>query len=176
LAEFVTELKRAVKVLGRRNAGDALFSYADDHLRIRLGGAEWQLPAKGHWRGEARVGSSLLRPFAKVPPAQDPLVIQVYQGRLRIAGSSAPCHWQREGEAMVEVALGMELIDLLRLAHAHPQRALEKSGVASSIDSARRELDKRIDAASRHLAPFGVTPADVRLLVIGKLKLHDSTP
>ncbi|WP_460728905.1 hypothetical protein [Lysobacter rhizosphaerae] len=171
LADFVEGLRRTLKVIGRRNAGDALVSYADGQLCIRLGGAEMKVPALGHWPGEARVDSIWLRTFARVPPLQNPLIVQVEEGRLRIARSSVPCHWQRPGEARVEAPLGLEPRALIRLAHAHSHEELEKSGIAAAVVGARKELDKRIDAAAKQLAPFGVSPADVRLLVITKLQL-----
>lgn len=50
-AAFVEELRCAVKVLGRRDAGEALI-HAAECLVIRVAGAEFALPARGNWSGK----------------------------------------------------------------------------------------------------------------------------
>lgn len=167
-AVLVEELKRMAKVLGRGPGGEAVLMYRDEKFLMRIGGAEFAIPAKGRWPGEARVASSWIRALTKFPPVQDPVIIQVRGGRLQLAGSSFPCRWQAPGAARIEVPLGMGLLELVRLGFAHPVEELEKSGIASAVAEARAELDKRIKAAARQLAPLGVTATDLRLLVTGK--------
>lgn len=173
---FVEELRRMFKILGRRKAGEALLVQDVDRLLIRIGGAECALPAEGRWSGEARAASGLLRTIARVPPDQDPLVIAVRDGRLWIANSSTPCRWQPVGTATIEVPLNLNLREKLRLAYAHPPEALEQSGLASLVDDARAEVDKRIQAAAGHLAPLGVTATDLRLLVLARLTAAGLVP
>lgn len=171
--EFIEELKRLTKVLGRRSAGDALLRYEDGKLRISIGGAEVGMAAHGQWQGEGRVSAAWIRAFVKVPPAQDPVVFEVQGGRMRVGGSSIPCRWQVPGAPTIEVALSMGLRDRLRLGFAHAEAELEKSGLAPTVADARTELEERIAAAAKQLAPLGITPTDARLLVVGKLQLDE---
>lgn len=172
--DFIQELKRLAKVLGRRrNAADALLRYEEGQLRISIGGAEVGMTAQGQWQGEARVSAAWLRAFAKVPPPQDPVVIQVEGSRMRIGGSSIACQWQVPGAATVEIPLNLDLRERIRLAFSHPHAELEKSGLAPMVVEARAELEKRIAAAAQQLAPCGVTETDIRLLVEGKMGLVD---
>ena len=91
----------------------------------------------------------------------------------RIGGSSIPCQWQVPGAATIEVPLDLDLRERLRLTLTHSQAALEKSGLASMVVDARADFEKRIAAAAKSLAPLGVTPVDIRLLVAGKLQLDE---
>ena len=172
-AVLVEELKRMAKVLGRSRSGEAVLMYRDEHLLMRLGGAQFAIAAKGRWPGEARVASSWIRAMTKVPPVQDPVIIQVRGGRLHMGGSSIPCRWQAPGAARIEVPLGMELLELIRIGLAHSDDELQKSGVAQAVAKARADLEKRIKAAVRQLAPMGVTASDLRLLVTGKFNAED---
>lgn len=166
---LVDELRRLGRVLKRADAGEALFIHDVDRLVIQVGGAECMLPATGTWTGEVRVSASLLRMVARVPPAQDPVTIEVRDGRMRIAGSSAPCRWQPPGQALIEIPIGLDLRGRLRLAFAHPPAQLEASGLAPLVAGARAEMERRVQAAAVQLAPLGVSPVDVRMLVITRL-------
>lgn len=168
-AAFVEELRRMTRLLGRRNAGEALFIFDVGRLLLRVGGAEFAVPANGHWAGEARASTSLLHALAKVPPARDPVVIEIRSGRLCIAGSSVPCRWQPPGLAVIEVPLDLDLRGRLELGLAHPQEVLENSGIAPLITDARAEMNRCIAAAARQLAPLGITSADLRALVAARL-------
>ena len=137
------ELRRMAKVLGRSRSGEAMLMFLDKSLLIRLGGAEFAIAGKGRWPGEARVASTWLRALAKVPPTQDPVVIQVRGGRLHIAGSSSPCHWQAAGAGKIEGSLGMGLLDVIRLGLSHPDEELEKSGLAREAGIAPGQSLKR---------------------------------
>ena len=168
-AVFVEEVTRMSKVLGRSRSGDALLMFRDGALQIRMPGAETTMPAQGRWPGEARVAASWVRALGKVPPTQDPIVIQVYGGRLHIAGSSNTCRWQAAGKGTVEVTLGMSLLDLVKLDLAHSDEVLEASGLTPAIVEARQKIDKRIKAAARQLSTLGISETDLRLLITGKL-------
>lgn len=170
---LLEELMRMGKVLGRSRSGEALLMYDVGRLQIRIGGAECAIPASGHWPGEARVSALWLRAFVKVPPAQDPVVFQVQGGRMRISTSTIPCRWQVPGAATIEAPLGNDLLALLRLSLEHSDAELEKSGLGRSVADARAELDRRIKAAARQLAPLGVSESDVRVLVTGKFNLGE---
>lgn len=170
-AVFLAELARVAKVLGRRKAGDAVLSFRDGALKLRIGGAECVIPSEGRWQGEACVSYAWLKAIGKVPPPGDPIVILVSAGRMRIGGSSIVCTWQAPSTSTIDVTLNMGLVERLRLGMIHSEEELKRSGLASMVADARSELDKVISKAQMPLAPFGVTETDLRLLVIGKLAL-----
>ena len=167
---FVEELQRMAKVMGRRkNLGDALLMHDVGRLLIRVAGAEFAIPANGQWLGEWRVSATLLRALAKVPPAEDPVVVQVHGGRLRIAGTSMACHWQPPETASIEVPLNLDLRGRLKLAFQYSDAELQQSGIAPLIADAREEMERSIATAAKALAPLGVSPVDLRTLVITRL-------
>lgn len=167
---LIDELQRMAKVIGRRrNVGEAMLMHDVNRLVIRVAGVEFAIPAVGEWDGEARVAASFLRALAKVPPSQDPVVVHVQAGRLRIASSSMACQWQPPNTATIEVPLNQDLRARLRLAFEHSEADLRRSGIAPLIADAREEMERRIDAAARQLAPLGVSPADLRTLAIARM-------
>lgn len=168
-AFFLVELARLIKVLGRRKPGDALLSYRDGELTVRVGGAECMIPATGRWKGEARLSFAWLKAICKVPPPGNPIVIHVTAGRMHIGSSSIKCDWQAPTASTIDVTLNMGLVERLRLGLAHSEEDLRRSGLGPMVTEARDELDKIIAKALLPLAPFGVTASDLRLLVIGKL-------
>ncbi len=70
--ELLLELRRTVKVLGRKASGRALLRFHDGELSLRIGGAEFSVTAQGRWPGEAHVTALWIRMFAKLPPAPSP--------------------------------------------------------------------------------------------------------
>ena len=97
---FVEELQRMAKVMGRRkNLGDALLMHDVGRLLIRVAGAEFAIPANGRWLGEWRVSATMLRALAKVPPSEDPVVVQVHGGRLKLAFQYSEAELQQSGIA-----------------------------------------------------------------------------
>lgn len=170
-AVFLAELARMAKVLGRRKAGDAVLSFCEGVLKLRIGGAECGIPAEGRWQGEACVSYAWLKAIGKVPPPGDPIVILVSAGRMCIGSSSMTCRWQAPSTSTIDVTLNMGLVEQLRLGMIHSGEELNRSGLAPMVADARNELDKVISKARIPLAQFGVTEAELRLLVIGKLAL-----
>lgn len=167
---LLQELRRIKKVLGRASSGDALIRFSEGILRVRAAGAEFAIPAQGQWPGEVWVAASWLRALARVPPAGDPLVLHVAKNRIKIGGSSMECHFRAPGASSVEVSVGPDLPTLLRLGLLHGEKELANAGLLSSVLGARKELERRIAQAAKILAPYGVSDADVRILVIGKLE------
>lgn len=167
--EFVQEIKRMSRVLGRRKAGDALLRHHAGELHVRIGGAECSLPAQGHWVGEACVAGAWLIAIAKVPPAEASFVFQVQAGRLRLGKMSTPCRFLAPGAARLGIPLDPDLPSLIALGHRHDDAELEKAGLLSLVVDARHDLDRRITRAAKALSPLGVTASDLHLLVAGKL-------
>lgn len=168
---LVEELKRINRVLGRRSAGQAVLGFVHGHLVMRMASAECVIPAVGHWPGEAVLTAAWLRSLAKVPPAQDPVRFELQGNKLRMGSSAVSCRWQAAGTSEVEVPAGHALLTLLRLSLAHDDAELAQAGLTRPVAEARAELEKRIKAAARQLAPLGVGESDVRLLVTGKFSL-----
>ena len=169
LATFVKELQRANGIVTRRSTGDAILAFDGCELSVRFGGAEFSVPAWGYWSHAVRTSSRWLVAFGKVPPKQDPLRIEIVAGRLRIATLSVPCRAQSLEALTVELPVDVDLCTVLRIGHMHSEGELEGSGVLTAITRARAERDRRMQRAFEHLAPLGVTPAAIEVLVTSAL-------
>lgn len=64
-AMFLAELARVAKILGRRKEGDALLSYRDGELKLRVGGAECVILPKGVGKAKRACLIPGSRPSAK---------------------------------------------------------------------------------------------------------------
>lgn len=164
-ANWIGELRRAVKLTRRDRSGQAIISFADGQLRTSFGGIEFEIPAEGRWPGEARISADWLRTLAKVPPGNDPLEFSVSRDRMQIAGSSVPCTWQRAGNAKIVLPMGAQLLEILQLPLQHTAAELEASGLAAAVAKAESELLLRMRRALCELAPLGVSREDLDSLV-----------
>jgi hypothetical protein len=165
LAPFVAGVREAFRLLRVSQQGEAVVRYSAGELHVSCGGAQFSTPAGGRWPGEARVSASLWVALAKVPPTQDPLSMSVRDGRLRVGSSSAPCRWQKDGLARVEVPLGATLLDILRLGAQHDLDTLRQSGVDRVVTQARADADRRLQEAARKLAPLGIGLSQLNALL-----------
>lgn len=156
LVPFVAGVREAFRLLRVSQQGEAVVRFSGGKLHVSCGGAQFSTPATGRWPGEARVSASLWVALAKVPPTQDPLSMTVRDGRLRVGTSSAPCRWQKEGLARVEVPVGATLLDILRLGAQHDPETLRQSGVAQTVAQARADADRKLAQAARTLTPLGI--------------------
>jgi hypothetical protein len=66
------------------DGGEALFS---------IEGAIIRRPASGNWRGFACLPYGMLLSFLKVKPANDPVRLELIDGRLRVGTSSFKAQW-----------------------------------------------------------------------------------
>lgn len=167
---FIAELRRMMAVVGRRRVPEAVLTFDVDQLIVHVGGAEFSVPASGHWSGEARIAVPGLRALAAVPPKQDPVEVRYADGLLRFGNYALTCRWQAPGLAIVEVPINRDLVSILRLAYRHPPYVLEQSGLARLVAEAEKKKQRRITAAARHLAPLGVSFADLATIVATRLR------
>jgi hypothetical protein len=165
LAPFVAGVREAFRAVRAAQSSESVVRFSGGELRVSCGGREFSTPASGRWPGEARVSASLWVALAKVPPTQDPLSISVRAGRLHVGPSSAPCRWQKDGLARVEVPLGASLLDILRLGAQHDPDTLRQSGVDRVVTQARADADRRLKDAARTLAPLGISLPQLAVLL-----------
>lgn len=165
LAPFILGVREAFRLLRVSQRGEAVVRFSGDDLHVSCGGAQFSTPARGRWPGEVRVSSSLWVALAKVPPTQDPLLISVRDGRLRVGSSSAPCRWQKDGLARVDVPLRATLLDILRVGAQHDADTLRQSGVDRVVAQARADADRRLQEAARKLAPLGIGLSQLNALL-----------
>lgn len=163
-AIFVEEIKRLARC-SRRKAGEAIVSYGDESLVIAAGGGEICLPAIGRWPGEARASFSWLVAMARMPPAMDPLVLEVRDGRLRMGNNSVLCKWQRSKSAVLELPVNAGWLDLLRAGIQHDDDDLAKSGLLKQVREARQHAEERLRRAYPLFSDFGVTIEDLERVV-----------
>ncbi len=170
--DFITELRRAWRVLGRRRPTQAVVGFSDGQLWLRCGGARFEVGAQGHWPGEARVASAVLYAISRVPPPASSLTLSLKDDKLQIGSSVATCYWQAVGSAVIDLALDLDLVELLRLGEQHDDAALEQSGILPEVQAARIRMSRKIATASRALVALGIDDAKLHQWVREQLGLE----
>lgn len=170
--DFITELRRTWRVLGRQRPVQTLLGFSDNRLWVRCGGARFELEATGHWPGEFRVASAVLHALSKVPPPESRLTLSVTQDKLKIGSSVATCYWQPAGSAVIEPTLDADLPALLKLGQQHDATTLAHSGILPEVEAARTRMSKKLATASRALVALGVNETALHQWVRGQLGLE----
>jgi hypothetical protein len=149
---------------------EAVFSFGDGLLSIQMDGMTVSAAAEGGWNGEARVSSIAMLSLAGGLPEADPLRVWVEENRLHVGSFSAPCVWQESGGSRIDWPINPSLSEALRLRFHHTDEEIARSGLASVVEAAEREQDRRIAQAAAILVPLGVGAADLRRMVDESLK------
>ncbi len=89
-----------------RNKQDATLSFANGKLGIRSAGVSVAIAASGSWRGIANVPLAFILSAVRTPPAEDPMLVTVREGRLHIGNSSITCRWRALRRAQPQMLAG----------------------------------------------------------------------
>ncbi|PKO19414.1 hypothetical protein CVU37_04280 [candidate division BRC1 bacterium HGW-BRC1-1] len=167
---FVSAMKM-LRSLGRpRKGAEAVISFLDGCVNIRLDSGVTGCPAEGEWVGEVRVPASFIISLISVPPTGDPVVIRNADGRLCVGGSSIDCTWQSPPGAAVWLPANASLGEILSLQNKYSEDDISRAGLDAVVESATEEAEKKILIASDALEELGVEPYDVREMVEAIIK------
>ena len=169
-AELVRSLKILLRLVKKKDAGDAVFSFEDGYLSIDLGGVSAMAPAEGQWPGEARVAGNLVFGLAKTLPAADPLPIRCENGRIFIDRFSAPCEWRPTPSQRIEPPLDAPPGWLLSVSLTYPEEQIRDSGLTPLVEKAKQRREACVAKAAQALSPFGVDPQAVEEFVDGYVR------
>ena len=136
-------------------------------LRVVVGGAEVELPATGRWDGSVRVAAAFIAGLAspRMLPPSEAVELRLEDGRLRIGTLSARATWEPAPSQTFQLPLDATWLDLLRATLTTSSDVLVAAGYARMVRRATERRDRLVTRAAALLAPFGVSPADVRDLV-----------
>ncbi len=173
--EFLLCLRHLSSEVRRTICPEALVTYEDGMLAIRVGMHIEEIPADGTWSGGAFVGKGWPERIRRKPPDGDVLLIRVEDGRLFVQAYSEPCRWVEgspeytvpepappdPSEAIAKAA------QLLAPFHVGQERLRELVGRRPDelgITGSPRGV-RRIVQAWAVLAPFGVSAGDLEAAV-----------
>lgn len=160
-------LRRAVP---RKKPPQALVSFEEGSLVIRIGGASVRAAARGRWEGVARTSGHTLADFDRALPDLDPIPVRVVGDRFKIGPVGLPCHWQADAPCAVRVPVDAGLLHLLRLPMEHDQEAIEKAGVSDQVKQAEARREALLEKAARVLAPLELGAEELRECVDRKIQ------
>lgn len=167
---FVFAMKM-LRSLGKpRKGAEAVISFVDGCVNIRLDSGATGCPAEGEWVGEVRVPALFIISLISVPPGSDPVVIRFADGRLHVGGSSILGEWQSPPSAAVWLPANACLGEILSLQNKYSEDDITRSGLDEVVESATEEAEKKILIASAALEQLGVEPYDVREMVEAIIK------
>ena len=175
-ADLVTAVKPFLnlKLRGLASAGEALFGYKNGYLRIEPGGIAGTAPAQGVWPGEARLSASFVVGLRAWLPASGNASLSVEAGKLAVRAGSLTlekeCRWETTERPPIQLPMNAELRDLARIAVSHSPEEIERAGASVPVSEAKLKMDALLEKAAKQLGPLGVAAADVRELVLSKLR------
>lgn len=88
----------------------------------------------------------------------------------RIGSLALPARWEDISPAPVATPLNVTPLLALRLATRHSDAELATSGLTGILETARENLQRKVQSAHNELYEYGVTREELRLFVEGGLR------
>ena len=142
-----------------------VLSYEDNSLNIGCIGASTAIDASGRWRGRAILPSQSLLKLARLLPDDDPIRLEVREGRIRIGTFAMSCKWMESSPRQIKLPLNPPFLMLLSVGRAYSPSEIESQDVRTLVDEAEKRATEVIHSAHRELAPFGIPKEAVTKLV-----------
>lgn len=173
-----TLLRKIIPLAARSGTRGAAvdLSLTAESLILRQATGYWEVPTESaeNVAGEITVRLSgvvfgRLRKF----PAEDPLPVSIDQAssRIRFGSLSLPCLVSPPPLLVADdIADPSDPFEILRLAFRYEADAIGKAGLDPLVESANRELDRRVRAAGTILTPLGVSADAVRRLCVQRIQ------
>ncbi len=158
------------KLCKHRHDEEAVLSYDGGCLHIELGGMTVTPSATGSWKGQVRIPGSYLMGLVKIPPAGDPLVVKVEDGRLHFGSSSVKCKIQKSWSRVVELPMNALRVDILSLRFQYSPEEIEASGYATFVRETEEWASRKIEKVAKELKDFQISDTILREFVYAHLK------
>jgi hypothetical protein len=172
------ELNEAFRLLKRlckpRPDEEAVLSYDDTCLHIELGGMTVTPAATGTWSSQIRIPGSYLMGLVKLPPAGNPLVVRVENGRIHFGSSSVACKSQGAWSRAIELPMNPTTAQILTLHHQFSPEEIEASGYTKVLRGSQTLLDRKIEKAAKELEGLEIPPDAFRRFIYAQMKLDQS--
>jgi len=173
---FLNALKSLrISVLARQK-DEAIISFSDGVLRIRIQDEEVEVPASGSWTGSAKIVARTLIPIVTFPPDPDPLPLRFEDERFFIAGWSVNGTWHAEGVREFSVPSDATDVELAALRRRYGDEQLEEAGLLHDARNAEQSLRQQVAQAAKILSGSGISEEDLLALVERKVKRETEKP
>jgi len=166
---FLNALKSLRISIRARQKDEAIISYSDEMLTIKLQDAMVQVPATGTWSGSAKIVARTLIPIVTFPPDPDPLPLTFRDDRFYIAGWSVNGSWHPGGVQDLSLPEDATCLDRVALRRRYSDRELEDSGLLQQVRAAEQTVKTQVTHAASVLHDLGITESDLHELVERKL-------
>ncbi len=167
---FLNALKSLRISIRARQKDEAIISFADGMLCIRLQDSTVQVPATGSWSGSAKIVARTLIPIVTFPPDPDPLPLTFRDDRFYIAGWSVNGTWHPGGVQDLSLPEDAGCLDRIALRRRYSDEELEDSGLLKEVRVAEQTAKAQVTQAASVLHVLGITEADLTALVERKVE------
>ena len=168
LAHALRALRRTMPK--RRRMPEALFSYDDGDLLLRMGGAKLRAAAWGRWTGVVRAAGHVVVTIDPALFQNDPVPVRVVGGRIKIGTCSMPCAWQETVPDSLLAPVDPSLLHLLRLPRERDAAAIVEAGLLGVVRDALDRRDRILERATRVLEPLEIGRADLERCLEAELQ------
>ena len=173
------EFNRSMRAFrGRKIFEDSAgLAFENGVLSLETGNVMVTLRGTGEWQGCALFSAQVLAALAKVPPTQDPVVIEYSEGKLFIGPLSIPCYWETLSAEFVGELKNPGVLDLLALGRSMPAAEIHRTGLWRRINRAKATMTVSLQKAAKQLGAFEISESELRDMVEvrirARLKSHE---
>ena len=139
-------------------------------LSVQMDDAMVTMRATGEWHGVALFSGQVLAALVKVPPRQDPIVIEYDAGRIAIGSLSVPCELQNVSARFIGRLEDPSILDLLALERSMPAAEIHRSGLWRRISRARATVATSTKKAASYLEKFEISETELRDMVEKRIR------
>lgn len=168
-ADFISAFRTFSKVDLRP---DALLAFEGGFLSVEAGDRAAVVHAEGEWHGRARFSPIVLRALAKVPPAGDPVAIELVEGRVQIGTMMIGCRWESVSARFIQELKNPDYLDLLAMDRTLPRSEIRSKRLDRQIRTAQATLAGRVAKAAKLLEVADIEERDLWQLVEQNIKLR----
>jgi hypothetical protein len=168
-AAFLGALRPLKKLASKKDLADALVTLKGSELTIELIGIVMGAEAAGTWPGEVRVNGAFFVGLARVPPPDDPVRLEIRDGRLRLGALSVACTLQESFGSEITLPLDPTLMEILAVGQRYSTDRIERAGLTKTVQQASQASSDLIRRAARILHPLEIRAED--LVALAKKKM-----
>lgn len=152
----------------------AILSYNDGFLSIEFDDKVTVMHANGEWHGKAQFSGNMVKAFALVPLATNPVIINYSDSKISIGATTVTCSWELASQSMIEQITNPSLIDVFAMWRTQPAEQLIANGIKQKNKAAKEKLLKATASAAKRLESFEVTQGELLDLIESKVKARIS--
>mgnify|MGYP005697905257 CR=1 FL=1 len=167
---FLNALKTLRISIRARQKDEAIISFADGELSIRVQDSVVTVPATGQWSGTAKIVARTLIPIVTFPPDPDPLPLRFVGERFFIAGWSVNGTWHAGELEEPPVGDDATILELVALRGQYSETELESSGLLQQVRDAELTVKEHVAQAVKVLEGIGISEEDVQAIVDEKIE------